>query len=219
VSRDEPARIPGLDEIRAVSISLVPLSHAEKENPHVDWSGQVWLPYGKAGGNIFFVISDLPRFYARRALRIFPPYPVLLLVTAILAGLGWFSVSRVDWFACLTYTRNFLGKSWVLGHAWSLSLEERFYLIFPLALGRFGPKRAAARALNSRAVTWLGRISYSLYLWQQMFLRDWDHPDWSSTRLVPSLLLTFGTALASYHLLEAPLDRHRRRLRPAWGYP
>src|ERR1700730_6421880 len=94
-------RIPSLDGLRALSISLVLLSHAIPSLP-----GNVEVPTvlepiihnGHLGVSIFFVISGylitqllvrewkatgsigLRDFYGRRALRIFPPFYAYLMV-------------------------------------------------------------------------------------------------------------------------------------------
>jgi len=61
--------------------------------------------------------------------------------------------------------------------------------------------------LNFGPVVWLGKISYSLYLWQQLFAygehpRPWYFP-----------LLAVVAASASYYLVEQPMIRLRER----WG--
>jgi peptidoglycan/LPS O-acetylase OafA/YrhL len=75
------------------------------------------------------------------------------------------------------------------------------------------PAWSLSRALEWAPVAWLGRISYSLYLWQQLFLvAGWEHPThwW---RMWPfNLLACLVTAAASYYLLEKPLIRIGRRL-------
>jgi peptidoglycan/LPS O-acetylase OafA/YrhL len=61
------------------------------------------------------------------------------------------------------------------------------------------------RILNVQPVMWLGRISYSLYLWQQLFLYG--------TRPRPWYFVVFALALASasYYLVEQPMLRLRER--------
>jgi peptidoglycan/LPS O-acetylase OafA/YrhL len=107
--------------------------------------------YGSLGVQLFFVLSgflitrllllnetgsrrhDLAVFYARRTLRIFPLY-YLVLVVLLLAG-------RLDhpWWHFL-YLHNILMflepalTPGATGHFWSLSVEEQFYLLFPLVL-------------------------------------------------------------------------------------
>lgn len=81
-----------------------------------------------------------------------------------------------------------------------------------------------SRFLELAPLRWIGRISYSLYLWQQLFLTQhfapsetigWAyhyHLDW---------LLTFACATLSYYLLERPLIRlgHRFTRHPIPGRP
>jgi peptidoglycan/LPS O-acetylase OafA/YrhL len=62
------------------------------------------------------------------------------------------------------------------------------------------------RWLNWAPLTWLGRISYSLYLWQQPFCAD---PQLHSGYFV---LFAVGCACASYYLVEQPMLRWRERL-------
>ena len=65
------------------------------------------------------------------------------------------------------------------------------------------------RFLNTRPMVFIGVMSYSIYLWQQLFLNR------HSTALVASFPLNFGlmmvAALASYFLVEQPSLRFRQR--------
>jgi len=104
----------------------------------------------------------LGKFYARRALRLLPAL-VTMLALGCLAGavLGWFfragetpatlllTLGKMS-LITLFYLANWamiLGTSmWILGHTWSLSIEEQFYLVWPLTLMglfRFVRRRAA----------------------------------------------------------------------------
>jgi peptidoglycan/LPS O-acetylase OafA/YrhL len=83
------------------------------------------------------------------------------------------------------------------------------------------PEWALSRALDWAPLRWLGRISYSLYLWQQIFL----YPPWQPEPLVlplgylqrfpVSLAAALACATASYYLVERPLIRTGRRLAAA----
>jgi peptidoglycan/LPS O-acetylase OafA/YrhL len=53
--------------------------------------------------------------------------------------------------------------------------------------------------LNIRPVAWLGKISYSLYLWQQLFAYGPEHRAWYW------LLVPVGLASLSYYLVEQPM--------------
>jgi peptidoglycan/LPS O-acetylase OafA/YrhL len=64
------------------------------------------------------------------------------------------------------------------------------------------------RWLNGKAMIWIGTISYSLYLWQQLFLNRNDQVHgW--TAFPQNLLLAFACAAASYYLIEQPFLRLR----------
>lgn len=67
------------------------------------------------------------------------------------------------------------------------------------------------RVLNSRPLVWIGAISYSLYLWQQLFSGRQLPPAIQSFPV--NLVLAFGAATASYHLVERPFLRLRSKFR------
>lgn len=84
-----------------------------------------------------------------------------------------------------------------------------------IALCIFGaayrPAAGVDRVLNSRIAVFVGMISYSLYLWQQMFLsRDLGL---AHGRLPLAIALSFLAAAASYFMLEKPLLGLRERFR------
>ena len=154
------SKYPSINGLRAISILLVILSHLGKEKHNVfkDLYAIKWLnPFiyfftdGGIGVNVFFVISgflitslmikeevhsqtiSLKQFYIRRTLRIFPAYFFLLAVYAIIQLLGYIYISPSSWLTAVTYTKYF---NWwndeYTDHAWSLSIEEHFYLLWPL---------------------------------------------------------------------------------------
>jgi peptidoglycan/LPS O-acetylase OafA/YrhL len=308
---------------------------------------------GSIGVDIFFGISgflitsrlldeqsrngriSIVRFYLRRAFRILPAYLAYLGAVAILCGLGWIAISRLEWVSCALFLRNYLpaieGHGWYTGHFWSLALEEHFYLLLPgllvlvrsrrrratgllilaLAIGLWRviefrlswldgiwpnvnfytrtdtrldgliwgsiwgllyscsarvrekmkrwlstpvwmgvvialvvcmiwtppltmlwtamlipvlllgtllrPAAAFSQLLESALAQWLGRVSYSLYVWQQLFLappaaQAVGSPLWTIQRGPWNFLALMVVACASYYLLERPLLRLGQRI-------
>ena len=135
---------------------LIAKAEADKQFPYEVLTGL--RDFGYLGVKVFFVISgylitrlliaehartgriSLRGFYVRRVWRIFPAFYAF--VGAMLAAwaIGWIALAPGDVVAALTYTMNYhYERSWGLGHIWSLSIEEQFYLVWPflfLALGR-----------------------------------------------------------------------------------
>jgi peptidoglycan/LPS O-acetylase OafA/YrhL len=75
---------------------------------------------------------SLRDFYVRRAYRILPAAYVFMLA---MVAEHWHALSWSSILSALTYSSNYFhDKNWVLGHLWSLSVEEQFYLLWPLIL-------------------------------------------------------------------------------------
>jgi peptidoglycan/LPS O-acetylase OafA/YrhL len=89
------------------------------------------------------------------------------------------------------------------------------------------PESSAARLLETAPFRWVGRLSYSLYLWQQLFLVASPsgvlatRPDLRSSLLLHAwpwnILATFACASASFYLIERPLVRLGQRLSARLG--
>lgn len=70
------------------------------------------------------------------------------------------------------------------------------------------------RWLNSRVLVWIGTVSYSLYIWQQLFMRHvpGETPLGWAQKLPINLVVTFAVAAGSYYFLERPAQRLGRKL-------
>jgi len=88
--------------------------------------------------------------------------------------------------------------------------------VFPLLLVStlLHPKSLTGRFLELPAMRFVGRISYSLYLWQELFLNPWVVPAPGSFRSHKLLCwgAAFGCAVASYYLIERPLIKYGHRV-------
>jgi peptidoglycan/LPS O-acetylase OafA/YrhL len=340
-------RIPSLDGLRAISIFAVIGGHLAATgglplNPRIL---AILEHFPHLGVRVFFVLSgflitalileeriktgrvSLGKFYARRAWRIIPPAYTLLLCLAIANLFHLVDIPWLDYLRSLTYLMNYGPiPAWRVGHLWSLSVEEQFYLIWPFLLfflpvrlcryiavgfilvsaglryhlalqtvedlwrleyqfqyagtamafgcllaidqkwlqaqswfralcaspltapltcaamlanslllrtsGPIGhcfadivtnlcivllvakfsssPVGLGARFLNFRPIVFVGTISYSLYLWQQIFTVPGGHA-WIFYFPI-NLLLIFLCALGSYYLIEKPTLRIRQAL-------
>jgi peptidoglycan/LPS O-acetylase OafA/YrhL len=181
----ETARIPSLDGLRAVSILLVLLGHVGGTRGLARVNLGIG-DYAHLGVVVFFVISgflitglllsetaskgrvSLARFYARRTLRLFPACYVYLAVVSALWVAGVVRLTERDLWHAATYTSNFISKpSWELGHLWSLSVEEQFYLLWPCVFIALTPRRAVGAAAAvvalgpvARVVAWFAGAPY-----------------------------------------------------------
>lgn len=166
MSRSEN-RIGSLDGLRAVSIVLVMISHLVGIKAFFisERIGRI-LDLGELGVRVFFVISgflitsillkeldktgsiDLKRFYFRRTLRIFPPYYLFLFVLIAAQAIGLIILNPGDVSHALTYTSNYNpSRPWIIGHTWSLAVEEQFYLLWPALLLLLGKRKGLWLAL------------------------------------------------------------------------
>jgi peptidoglycan/LPS O-acetylase OafA/YrhL len=178
---------PQLDSLRAVAVAAVLYCHF--------WS--IDTEFAELGVRLFFVLSgflltgillresdeaqcrEIPQqrvlfdFYVRRILRIWPAYYFALIAAVVLGAtsvertLGWHAVfaSNIlyfveqDWYPVMT------------GHLWTLSVEEQFYFVLPLAV-LFSPRRilkplligSIAAAVLFRGIICLLEVPRSFYL-------------------------------------------------------
>jgi peptidoglycan/LPS O-acetylase OafA/YrhL len=207
-------QIPSLDGLRAISFMIVFAAHAGLDK----------LVPGGFGVTIFFFLSgflittllrseydrngsvNLKHFWLRRALRILPPFYIILILAVALALLldppGTLGLDALTWQAL--HVSNY----WIIRHGfatqaagtdvyWSLAVEEHFYLLFPwlyVAMRRCAmPAKAQAQllwCLCAVVLTW--RIILTVGLGSEPF-RTYLATD---TR-VDSIL--FGCALAVWN--------------------
>jgi peptidoglycan/LPS O-acetylase OafA/YrhL len=160
-----PDRIPELDGLRGIAALVVVLHHISQSFTPLtpgSLSLRLWLGVTHAGWigvDIFFALSGFlitrvlltartrehyyRNFYARRLLRLAPPYLIMLVLIAV-------CVPHVGPFLLISffYLSNFFPLFGILekftyGPLWSLAVEEHFYLFWPW-LVRFLSRKALA---------------------------------------------------------------------------
>jgi peptidoglycan/LPS O-acetylase OafA/YrhL len=169
--------VPALDGVRGLAVIFVMAFHI--------WRSPV-TALGWSGVDLFFVLSGylitgilwdtraLPghgrAFYIRRALRILPLYyGVLVVVFVVRPLLGWshrlddialrpeqiwYWTYLCDWRIALGHPRAFT----FLTHFWSLSIEEQFYLVWPLVVWRCSRRRSLGIATTLVAGAFVLRV-------------------------------------------------------------
>ena len=209
-------RQPGLDLLRALAIIVVVIYHAAlfgfKLPSRIDRLG--WI-----GVDLFFVLSgyliggqllaplacgneiSLGRFFARRVLRIMPAYFVVLAVYFLLPSWREYpDMSQPLWKFLLSVQNIALHGGTAFSHAWSLAVEDQFYLGLPFIL--ILVSRWPRAAIITPCLIVLGGILLRTFLAYQNLTKTgvsfrgfqaWIYyPTW--TRLDP---LVFGVALAA----------------------
>ncbi|WP_064615796.1 acyltransferase family protein [Streptobacillus moniliformis] len=152
--------LKGLNGLRAIAVILVIIYHFFPNT----------LPGGFLGVDLFFVLSgylitsilinkdnlNIKEFYYKRFKRLFPvSFSMLLILTTVLAltNRNWLIKEKISILQSLIYNLNLhyvLSKSNYFDnfsitspvkHLWSLAIEMKFYLLFPLIfLTNFGRK-------------------------------------------------------------------------------
>ena len=72
------------------------------------------------------------------------------------------------------------------------------------------PETLVGRMLNSRVMAFIGVLSYSLYVWQQLFLTSLN-TTWTGKYPV-NLAVCFAVATISYYFIERPFLRLKDRI-------
>jgi peptidoglycan/LPS O-acetylase OafA/YrhL len=146
-----PSYIPELQGLRGLAVLAVVIYHC---HPRLEGT---WIYYaslwGWAGVNLFFVLSGFlitsilleardkekyfRNFYARRALRIWPVYVLVLVVVYLEAP--WFigqpvsmAIKTAPWLAYIFFVQNLFHLTLppAIGQTWSLAIEEQYYFLW-----------------------------------------------------------------------------------------
>jgi peptidoglycan/LPS O-acetylase OafA/YrhL len=228
-----PQHLPSLDGIRAGAFFLVFLAHAGLDSV---------LP-GGFGVTVFFFLSgylittllriehdasgriSLSQFYLRRALRILPPFYLVLGLAVVAAHWGLLpgGLQRGAVAAEALQLANYRiavdgyhGMPAGTGVYWSLAVEEHFYLLFPLVFILFRRTRLSGR--SQALILWL--VCAGILAWRCVLVCllhvSADRTGVGTDTRVDSIL--FGCALAVYRnpALDGPSKLTERAYKLAW---
>jgi peptidoglycan/LPS O-acetylase OafA/YrhL len=230
-------RFSGLDHLRALAIIIVFVYHYSLfgHPPGLyDYLGS----WGWTGVDLFFVLSgyliggqlfariarDQPvsygEFYFKRSLRILPAYFAVVILYFTIPAFTERSHLPPLW-RFLTFTQNFgldLSTEGAFSHAWSLCIEEQFYLLLPLLIIALGTRKKAVWLLP---VLFLLGFAIRSVMWYEVLPRQPDfgkayyefiyYPTWSR---LDGLLA--GVALSAFYYFQPAtwqrLTRHGNRI-------
>ena len=143
--------LPSLDGWRAVSILMVLLQHSVgmPGYPKI-LNFSLLRSIGGVGVRFFFVISgflitwllikeaskfgriSIKSFYIRRIIRIFPVFFLYLTVVYSFQYFSTLKVTSINYLIAATFVGDLWKIGAPLGHLWSLGVEEKFYLFWPV---------------------------------------------------------------------------------------
>ena len=204
-------KYPGLDLLRAIAIVWVMLFHSFLIGGlGEDYS---WLSrYGWMGVDLFFVLSGfligtqvlapLARggrlsfrdFYIRRAFRILPAFWVVLALYVAFPALRE-APGLEPWWKFASFTLNLsidYANNAAFSHAWSLCVEEHFYLAFPLLAWAMLRKPSVAKFAGLCLLVAMAGIALRSAIWlhdtalvanggmaRNWFVEDIYYPTWA----------------------------------------
>jgi peptidoglycan/LPS O-acetylase OafA/YrhL len=232
-----------LDGLRGIAVILVLLFHFSWTFPDstpVAHALKRLLWVGWVGVDLFFVLSGylitrglvapsdkpvavrLRKFWARRVLRIFPLYYIVLIVGSIVCIAVAAPVPTLAyWFYFQNYALAFdpVVLRWT-AHFWSLAIEEQFYFLWPLLALR-APRRALVPVTITLAllcITLRGGMGIEMHLLERTSHEQAEQLAKIAYRATPTHMdgLLFGALLAILGWdKESWLARTWKRLRPA----
>jgi peptidoglycan/LPS O-acetylase OafA/YrhL len=122
----------------------------------------------------------------------------------------WPSLLPILLFLILGTLTIVLGNYWILTAGFTLNgIVVLFWMLWLVR----NPTTIVGRIMNHPTVAWIGRLSYSLYIWQTFFLHHLDievfgRDGWWNT-FPTSWLCILAVAVVSFYCIEQPALRLR----------
>ncbi len=182
----QPNKLNGLDHLRALAITMVFIFHYRLfEHP-------IWIErfgsFGWTGVDLFFVLSgfliagqlfatinrgnniSVKEFYLKRFFRIIPAYAVVLALYFLVPLFKEWEALPPLW-KFLTFTQN-IGldrkQFGTFSHAWSLCIEEQFYLVLPIIIATAFYLKMVKKIIWLLPILFIAGFAIRLYSWHQI---------------------------------------------------
>jgi len=231
--------IPTLDGWRAISILAVMTYHASyyffyHDGIHPDEHWHQIFKLGAFGVHIFFGISgllitsrmleeahiygnlSLKEFYIRRAFRILPIYLTYIAFIFLLGLIVSTRVPSEEFLSSTFFFRNYREyDSWYLGHFWSLSFEEHFYIFWPLLFSLIPTRRYLAIVLSLIGLIIIWRFFDYRFQWLAPYLQGVN----PRSRTDLFLDYIFWGAVSAYLLQSVTWRARLQKYTRAWMWP
>lgn len=175
-------RLPGLDLLRAIAIAWIMLYHVTSYGPRLP----DFIEFGYVGVDLFFVLSGFligwqlikpytfgqqplwGQFFARRAFRVLPAYLVVLAFYFSVPAIRESPGIQPLW-QFLTFTQNLFPdyfRARAFSHAWSLCIEEHFYLLLPPVVWLLARKPSARKVVVVAGAAFIGGMLLRAWIWE-----------------------------------------------------
>jgi len=206
-------RLSGLDTLRAVAVLAVMLYHLTIFG-ELPMRILPFTYFGWMGVDLFFVLSgflighqlfrgylnegrpSIAQFYRRRAWRILPAYFAVLELYFFVPAWREAPAMAPAW-KFFTFTMNF-GFSFdarAFSHAWSLCIEEHFYLFLPLITALFMKRPSTARTVGTVGLITAAGIGLRWWLLAQSGENIWPRLYYPTYTRLDGLLAGITLAL------------------------
>ncbi|HAH25401.1 MAG TPA: acyltransferase [Prolixibacteraceae bacterium] len=180
-------KLLGLDHLRALAISFVFIYHYGGMFAHPQWIHTIGT-FGWTGVDLFFVLSgylissqlflkiakgkaiSFREFFLKRFFRIIPAYLVVVVLYFSFPFLREKEALAPLW-KYLTFTQNLGLDARYMGtfsHAWSLCIEEQFYLFLPLTLILLANFKAIKKGYILLVLLFVAGFLARLYSWNAL---------------------------------------------------
>jgi len=225
-------KLYGLDHLRALAILLVFGFHYQLQFSHPSWTGW-FMKIGWTGVDLFFVLSgflissqlfaqikkgsgiSLKTFFIKRVFRILPIY---FFIVGIYFLFPYFREKEAlpPLWKFLTFTQNFgleIKHFGTFSHAWSLCVEEHFYLLLPLILIFLTSKNLFVKSYWILIALLVFGIVFRIYIWSIYYPSNSDIdsslPYWTEHIYYPTYNrldgLLVGVAIAAIYQFSPKL--------------
>ncbi len=126
---------------------------------------------------------NIPKFYIRRGLRIWPLYFFLIGIAPFL--INWLDNKSPDYIYTILFVNNFHTITtgvweFPFAHFWSICIEEHFYIFWPLIIGFVPQRKLTSTIIALIGLSWSYKIYTYIFIennWYELYLNTLSRMD------------------------------------------